>query len=127
MNVSCALGSHCVAVARLGGGIGPGFLLLVVLLIAAAGYGATRLGRRRRRDRVADSTWRPERQGSSSAGALAPSGDRAGAPDPAGPVVANLAPGLPIQVAEVRGAWARVVCSNGWVGWIDGRLIGVAA
>jgi ABC-2 type transport system ATP-binding protein len=73
-----------VAVARLGGGIGPGFLLLVVLLIAAAGYGATRLGRRRRGGRVADSTWHPERQGSSSTGAVAPSGDRAGAPDPAG-------------------------------------------
>ena len=43
------------------------------------------------------------------------------------PVVANLAPGLPIQVAEVRGAWARVICSNGWTGWIDGRIIGVAA
>jgi ABC-2 type transport system ATP-binding protein len=85
MDVSCALGSHCVAVARLGGGIGPGFLLLVVLLIAAAGYGATRLVRRRRRDRVADSTWRPERHESSSAGAVAPSGDPAGAPDPAGP------------------------------------------
>ncbi|HYL71907.1 MAG TPA: SH3 domain-containing protein, partial [Candidatus Dormibacteraeota bacterium] len=57
-----------------------------------------------------------------------PQGLRAwAAPDPAGPVVANLAPGLPIQVAEVRGAWARVICSNGWVGWIDGRLIGVAA
>jgi hypothetical protein len=50
-----------------------------------------------------------------------------GAPDPSGPVVANLAPGLPIQVTEVRGAWARVVCSNGWTGWIDGRIIGVAA
>jgi hypothetical protein len=49
------------------------------------------------------------------------------APDPSGPVVANLAPGLPIQVAEVRGAWARVICSNGWTGWIDGRIIGVAA
>jgi hypothetical protein len=49
------------------------------------------------------------------------------APDPSGPVVANLAPGLPIQVSEVRGAWARVICSNGWTGWIDGRLIGVAA
>jgi hypothetical protein len=49
------------------------------------------------------------------------------APDPNGPVVANLAPGLPIQVTEVRGAWARIVCSNGWTGWIDGRIIGVAA
>jgi hypothetical protein len=57
-----------------------------------------------------------------------PQGMRAwAAPDPAGPVVANLAPGLPIQVTEVRGAWARVVCSNGWTGWVDGRIIGVAA
>ena len=57
-----------------------------------------------------------------------PQGLRAwGAPDPAGPVVATLAPGLPIQVSEVRGAWARVICSNGWTGWIDGRIIGVAA
>ena len=77
MNVSCALGSHCVAVARPGGGIGPGFLLLVVLLIAAAGYGVTRLSRRRRAGRVADSAWRPEGQGPSSTGAVAPSGDRA--------------------------------------------------
>ncbi len=60
--------------------------------------------------------------------AVPPQGLRAwGAPDPSGPVVANLAPGLPIQVAEVRGAWARVICSNGWTGWIDGRIIGVAA
>jgi hypothetical protein len=57
-----------------------------------------------------------------------PQGLRAwSAPDPSGPIVANLAPGLPIQVAEVRGAWARVICSNGWTGWIDGRIIGVAA
>ena len=57
-----------------------------------------------------------------------PQGMRAwAAPDPSGPVVANLAPGLPIQVSEVRGAWARVICSNGWTGWVDGRIIGVAA
>lgn len=49
------------------------------------------------------------------------------APDPSGPVVANLAGGLPIQVAETRGAWARVICSNGWSGWVDGRIIGVAS
>ena len=57
-----------------------------------------------------------------------PQGARAWAePNPSLPVIANLAPGLPIQVTEVRGAWARVVCSNGWTGWIDGRQIGVAA
>ena len=47
-------------------------------------------------------------------------------PDPNGPVVATLGGGLPIQVSEVRGAWARVICSNGWTGWVDGRIIGVA-
>jgi SH3-like domain-containing protein len=41
-------------------------------------------------------------------------------------VVATLGGGLPIQVTEVRGAWARVLCSNGWTGWVDGRIIGVA-
>lgn len=48
------------------------------------------------------------------------------APDPNGAVVATLGGGLPIQVTEVRGAWANIVCSNGWTGWVDGRIIGVA-
>ncbi|MHB8717940.1 MAG: SH3 domain-containing protein [Candidatus Dormibacteria bacterium] len=48
------------------------------------------------------------------------------APDPNGAVVATLGGGLPIQVTEVRGAWARILCSNGWQGWVDGRIIGVA-
>ncbi len=48
------------------------------------------------------------------------------APDPNGAVVATLGGGLPIQITEVRGAWARVLCSNGWTGWVDGRIIGVA-
>ena len=95
MNVSCALGSHCLAATRPGGHIGgPGFLLLVVLLIAGAGYGVTRLRRRRRSHQVADSAWRPERQGSSPAGAVAPSGDRAGVLDPVAPD-----PGTPDPVA----------------------------
>ena len=102
MNVSCALGSHCVAVARPDGNIGPGFVLLVVLLIAAAGYGVTRLRRRRRSGRVADSTWRPERQGPSPAGAVAPSGDRAIAPDPVTPRAPRAA-GLP---GEPASGWA---------------------
>jgi hypothetical protein len=48
------------------------------------------------------------------------------APDPNGAIVATLGGGLPIQVTEVRGAWANVLCSNGWSGWVDGRIIGVA-
>jgi hypothetical protein len=45
------------------------------------------------------------------------------APDPAAPVTANLAAGVELAVAERRGAWARVVATNGWSGWVDGRLL----
>ncbi|MFC1438912.1 hypothetical protein ABUW04_11630 [Streptacidiphilus sp. N1-10] len=30
---------------------------------------------------------------------------------------------LPVQVADRLGDWARVVCSNGWTAWVDGRLL----
>jgi hypothetical protein len=30
---------------------------------------------------------------------------------------------LPVRVEDVRGDWARVVCSNGWTAWADGRLL----
>jgi hypothetical protein len=36
---------------------------------------------------------------------------------------ARLDPLLPVLVAEVRGDWVHVVCSNGWSGWADGRLL----
>ncbi|WP_063771071.1 hypothetical protein [Streptacidiphilus neutrinimicus] len=36
---------------------------------------------------------------------------------------ARLDPLLPVRVADVRGDWARVVCSNGWTAWADGRLL----
>jgi hypothetical protein len=49
------------------------------------------------------------------------------APDPAGAVVATLGGHLPVQVTEVRGAWAHIVCSNGWTGWVDDRLLVVGA
>ena len=31
--------------------------------------------------------------------------------------------GLPVQVLTRRGAWAHVMCSNGWSTWVDGRLL----
>jgi hypothetical protein len=46
-----------------------------------------------------------------------------GTPQSLGPVVAMLPSGLPVQLVEMRGAWAHVVCSNGWAGWVDGRLL----
>jgi hypothetical protein len=45
------------------------------------------------------------------------------APDPASAIVARLDPGLEVRVDEVAGAWARVTASNGWTGWVDGRLL----
>ncbi|MEV7247144.1 hypothetical protein ACPXCO_29245 [Streptomyces cyaneofuscatus] len=30
---------------------------------------------------------------------------------------------LPVQLAERRGDWAYVICSNGWTAWVDGRLL----
>jgi hypothetical protein len=45
------------------------------------------------------------------------------APDSAGAVVATRRGHLRVQVTEVRGAWAHVLCSNGWTGWVDDRLL----
>jgi len=45
------------------------------------------------------------------------------APDPAQPPIAQLAAGVPLVLVEERGAWARVAGSNGWSGWVDGRLL----
>lgn len=44
------------------------------------------------------------------------------APDPSQPSV-PLDPLLPVQVVDRRGDWARVLCSNGWSTWVDGRLL----
>jgi hypothetical protein len=44
-------------------------------------------------------------------------------PDPAESPVAQLAPGTPVRVGERRGAWAQVHCTNGWSGWVDGRVL----
>ncbi|WP_055489294.1 hypothetical protein [Streptomyces sp. TP-A0356] len=30
---------------------------------------------------------------------------------------------LPVQLADRRGDWGRVVCANGWSAWVDGRLL----
>jgi len=44
-------------------------------------------------------------------------------PDPNAPVAAQLAPGVELQTVEQRGAWAQVMGSNGWTGWVDSRLL----
>jgi hypothetical protein len=44
-------------------------------------------------------------------------------PDPNGTPVATLDAALPVQVDEELGAWAHVVCSNGWSAWVDGRYL----
>jgi hypothetical protein len=42
-------------------------------------------------------------------------------PDPDLEPVAQLEEGLDVQVTEEVGAWAHVVCDNGWEGWTDAR------
>jgi hypothetical protein len=45
-------------------------------------------------------------------------------PNPALPPQAQLAPGTQLMVAEwSQSGWARVVASNGWSGWVDGRML----
>ncbi|MFF8289562.1 hypothetical protein ACF068_10095 [Streptomyces sp. NPDC016309] len=44
------------------------------------------------------------------------------APDPGRPTV-PLDPFLPVQLLERIGDWGRVLCSNGWSAWVDGRLL----
>ncbi|MGD1221912.1 MULTISPECIES: hypothetical protein [Streptomyces] len=43
-------------------------------------------------------------------------------PDPSRPTV-PLDPLLPVELVDRLGDWGRVVCSNGWSAWVDGRLL----
>ncbi|WP_441248463.1 hypothetical protein [Kitasatospora sp. McL0602] len=43
-------------------------------------------------------------------------------PDPSRPS-ARIDPLLPVRLAETSGDWARIVCSNGWTAWVDGRML----
>lgn len=45
------------------------------------------------------------------------------APDPSRPPVVTLAGGVQLTIVEQNGAWSRVMGSNGWTGWVDGRLL----
>jgi len=44
-------------------------------------------------------------------------------PDARYPPNNQLGPGLQVQVLQLAGAWAEVVCSNGWSAWVDGRML----
>jgi hypothetical protein len=44
------------------------------------------------------------------------------APDVSRPTT-PLDPLLPVQLAERRGDWGRIVCANSWSAWVDGRLL----
>jgi ABC-2 type transport system ATP-binding protein len=124
MNISWAPALRYLAATRPAGphgpALGPGVLLLLVLLIAAAAYGATRIGRGRRQRKIADAAWRPEPQVPSPAGSgapagegtVAPSADRTGAPAPVRPRAAS-AP-EPGEAAEA--AWPRAAHTAGLPG-----------
>ncbi len=45
------------------------------------------------------------------------------APDPSQPPLVTLAAGVQLSILEERGAWAHVMGSNGWTGWVDSRLL----
>ena len=45
------------------------------------------------------------------------------APDPTQAPVAQLDPGLDVQLLERRADWAHIVCSNGWEAWVDARRL----
>jgi RsiW-degrading membrane proteinase PrsW (M82 family) len=49
------------------------------------------------------------------------------APDPGRPPMVTLAGGVQLSIVEQNGAWAHVMGSNGWTGWVDGRLLVPAA
>jgi hypothetical protein len=44
-------------------------------------------------------------------------------PDGSRPPMVTLAGGVQLSVTEELGAWAHVMGSNGWTGWVDGRLL----
>jgi hypothetical protein len=44
-------------------------------------------------------------------------------PEPSSHLVGQLPPGLPVHVVQRLGAWAHVLTSTGWSGWVDGRAL----
>jgi|SRR5581483_3911617 len=44
-------------------------------------------------------------------------------PDPDGPVIATLDPGVEVHVLERRGNWAHIICYNDWDAWVNGRTL----
>src|SRR5207248_10233829 len=44
-------------------------------------------------------------------------------PDPSKPATATLPPWIEVQVLDQSGAWAHVLCANGWQGWVDFRQL----
>jgi len=45
------------------------------------------------------------------------------APDPSSARRMRLDPGLELRVEQTTGEWAQVSASNGWIGWVDARLL----
>jgi SH3 domain-containing protein len=44
-------------------------------------------------------------------------------PDATAPPSTHLDPGLPVQVVDRLGDWAKIMASNGWTAWVDARVI----
>lgn len=115
-------------------GAGLGAALLTLLLAALARTLAVRRANRslaRAEDALlgedAEPLYPPFEQGGTGwhpTHLVPPSGMAAwSTPDPASSPVAQLDARLPVEVVQRAGEWAWVVCSNGWTGWVDGRLL----
>lgn len=52
-----------------------------------------------------------------------PTGGLDGYPTSDRSVAVPIDPGVPVQVIERAGDWARIVASNGWTAWVDGRRL----
>ena len=44
-------------------------------------------------------------------------------PDPSTEPATELGAGTEMQLMDTAGVWAQVRTDNGWIGWVDGRLI----
>jgi ABC-2 type transport system ATP-binding protein len=118
MNVSSALGAHYVAVAASGINLGPGPILLVVLLIAAAGYGVSRLRRGRRGHRVSDSTWQPEQVPASKEAVTPAAPPEPAPPEPRRPAsFAKPAPARPAPPIQPRSVGTVDLVGEPAAGW----------
>lgn len=73
--------------------------------------------------------WSPPAQTQFVPGYAAPPGGMSAwtQPDGSAQPAAHIEARVELQLLERTGDWARIVCSNGWQAWVDGRLLAPVA